>query len=239
MGACEACGCLSICNRMWEHFQVGWETFHRRATFEGSFMRIPCTSQFSIFNCLSVIHAGLSLQVSCYLHTAAGCLSCKQIKQLAAHLFFVMCSQPLCLHMCGLQIDQQGRWEVHNYYRSTKHWNWTETCLLKSRGGAWTYHVTRACAILMQGAAKSTYLVTDNDLKRLGHMKKANPHKPQWSDMVLYLTSQVGVHSVWNSTITASSSLNIHAYCISNCSFGTICLRQTPSYNRVTHAKRT
>jgi len=35
-------------------------------------------------------------------------------------------------------------------------------------------------------------MVTDNDLKRLGFIRKANPHKAQWADMMLFLKSQVG-----------------------------------------------
>ncbi|KAF5839908.1 XPA protein C-terminus-domain-containing protein [Dunaliella salina] len=59
-------------------------------------------------------------------------------------------------------------------------------------------HVCANCAatcdeykLISKGTAKSKYMVTDNDLKRLGFIRKANPHKQQWADMMLYLTSQV------------------------------------------------
>lgn len=43
----------------------------------------------------------------------------------------------------------------------------------------------------MQSTAKQRYQVTDNDLKKLGNLKKTNPHKKNWQPMNLYLESQV------------------------------------------------
>lgn len=46
----------------------------------------------------------------------------------------------------------------------------------------WTY---------LQGTAKELYVVTDGDLKKLGSLSKSNPHKKDWSQMRLFLESQV------------------------------------------------
>ncbi len=43
-----------------------------------------------------------------------------------------------------------------------------------------------------QTTAKQRYFVTDNDLKKLGSLRKANPHKKDWQQMHLYLQSQAG-----------------------------------------------
>lgn len=43
-----------------------------------------------------------------------------------------------------------------------------------------------------QSTAKQRYYLTDGDLKRLGFLRKPNPHKKDWQPMHLYLESQVG-----------------------------------------------
>ncbi|BDA43285.1 probable DNA repair protein rad14 [Coccomyxa sp. Obi] len=45
--------------------------------------------------------------------------------------------------------------------------------------------------LISKGNAKSLYLLTDTDLKRLGSITKSNPQKKNWSPMRLYLLSQV------------------------------------------------
>ena len=46
------------------------------------------------------------------------------------------------------------------------------------------------CSII-QSAAKEIYMLTEGDLKKLGSISRANPHKKDWSAMRLYLQSQV------------------------------------------------
>ena len=42
-----------------------------------------------------------------------------------------------------------------------------------------------------QSTAKQTYSVSDADLAKLGSLRKANPHKADWTPMQLFLESQV------------------------------------------------
>ena len=51
---------------------------------------------------------------------------------------------------------------------------------------------TRIC---MQSAAKEIYMLTEGDLKKLGSITRANPHKKDWSAMRLYMQSQVSYHT--------------------------------------------
>ena len=43
----------------------------------------------------------------------------------------------------------------------------------------------------LQSTAKELYLVTDNDLKKLGHLSRSNPHHKDWAPLTLYMQSQV------------------------------------------------
>ncbi|KAK9915247.1 hypothetical protein WJX75_006703 [Coccomyxa subellipsoidea] len=45
--------------------------------------------------------------------------------------------------------------------------------------------------LISKGNAKSLYLLTDTDLKKLGSIAKSNPQKKNWSPMRLFLLSQV------------------------------------------------
>eukprot|EP00884_Botryococcus_braunii_P021736 jgi/Botrbrau1/8246/Bobra.0001s0004.1 len=45
--------------------------------------------------------------------------------------------------------------------------------------------------LISKGTAKELYVVTDGDLKKLGSLSKSNPHKRDWSQMRLFLESQV------------------------------------------------
>lgn len=47
-------------------------------------------------------------------------------------------------------------------------------------------------ATTLQSTAKELYLLTDKDLKKLGSIAKANPHKKDWNAMRLYMQSQAG-----------------------------------------------
>jgi hypothetical protein len=44
---------------------------------------------------------------------------------------------------------------------------------------------------VLQSTAKRKYLLTDGELKKLGFLKRKNPHKPDWQPMQLLLESQV------------------------------------------------
>jgi len=45
--------------------------------------------------------------------------------------------------------------------------------------------------LISKAVAKEQYLLTDNDLKKLGFVTKSNPQHKQWSEMKLYLQLQV------------------------------------------------
>ncbi|GAB4817316.1 hypothetical protein N2152v2_004362 [Parachlorella kessleri] len=45
--------------------------------------------------------------------------------------------------------------------------------------------------LVSKTTAKQRYYVTDNDLRKLGSLRKANPHKKDWQQMHLYMQSQV------------------------------------------------
>ncbi|RMZ53947.1 hypothetical protein APUTEX25_004972 [Auxenochlorella protothecoides] len=44
---------------------------------------------------------------------------------------------------------------------------------------------------LFQSTARIRYTLTDSDLKPLGSLRKANPHRKDWQPMHLYMQSQV------------------------------------------------
>lgn len=48
------------------------------------------------------------------------------------------------------------------------------------------------CFRLLQSTARIRYTLTDSDLKQLGSLRKANPHRKDWQPMHLYMQSQVG-----------------------------------------------
>lgn len=52
------------------------------------------------------------------------------------------------------------------------------------------YKLVLYAAVTLQGNAKSLYLVTDGDLKRMGCLTKQNPQHKQWTAMKLYLQRQ-------------------------------------------------
>lgn len=41
-----------------------------------------------------------------------------------------------------------------------------------------------------QSTAKELYLVTDTNLKKLGHLTRSNPHHKDWAPLTLYMQSQ-------------------------------------------------
>jgi hypothetical protein len=45
----------------------------------------------------------------------------------------------------------------------------------------------RSYKLISKSAALSAYLLTDKDLRKLGHISKANPQHPSWTAMQLYL----------------------------------------------------
>lgn len=45
--------------------------------------------------------------------------------------------------------------------------------------------------MISKASAKQRYHVSDNDLKKLGSLRKSNPHKKDWQPMHLYMQSQV------------------------------------------------
>ncbi|CAL5221497.1 g3700 [Coccomyxa viridis] len=45
--------------------------------------------------------------------------------------------------------------------------------------------------LIAKGNAKSLYMLTDGDLKKLGTLSKTNPQNKQWAPLKLYLLSQI------------------------------------------------
>ena len=60
----------------------------------------------------------------------------------------------------------------------------------------WRLHPSLSCLAApscpSQSTAKQTYSVSDGNLAKLGSLRKANPHKADWTPMQLFLESQVG-----------------------------------------------
>lgn len=50
----------------------------------------------------------------------------------------------------------------------------------------------RIAIAFLQSTARIRYTLTDSDLKPLGSLRKANPHRKDWQPMHLYMQSQVG-----------------------------------------------
>lgn len=49
----------------------------------------------------------------------------------------------------------------------------------------------RSEKLISKTNAKSQFCITDGDIKKLGGLKRSNPHKKNWQPMVLLLQSQV------------------------------------------------
>lgn len=69
-----------------------------------------------------------------------------------------------------------------------------------------------------QSTAKELYLVTDTDLKKLGHLSRSNPHHKDWAPLTLYMQSQArrsrGVRVVCVSDVCDLLSQGSYTLCL-------------------------